>query len=64
MSVLSMLFKPIRTQRSVRVRYRAIIKLWHGQFRRLLHPYRPEFHYMRGPGPKCREKQTKHPTRH
>ena len=24
--------------------------------RRLLNPYRPEFHYMRGPGPKWREK--------
>ncbi len=24
--------------------------------RRLFHPYRPEFHYMRGPGPKWREK--------
>ena len=23
-----------------------------------LHPYRPEEHYMRGPGPKCREKST------
>jgi hypothetical protein len=29
--------------------------------RRLMHaardPYRPELHYMRGPGPKCRAKQ-------
>jgi hypothetical protein len=23
----------------------------------LFDPYRPELHYMRGPGPKCREKQ-------
>jgi hypothetical protein len=22
----------------------------------ILHPYRPELHYMRGPGPKCQEK--------
>lgn len=22
----------------------------------ILDPYRPELHYMRGPGPKCREK--------
>lgn len=22
--------------------------------------YRPEKHYMRGPGPKCREKHTRH----
>jgi len=26
--------------------------------RRLIHPYRPEFHYMRGPGPKWREKHS------
>jgi len=25
--------------------------------RALLDPYRPERHYMRGPGPKCREKR-------
>jgi hypothetical protein len=24
---------------------------------RLLNPYRPYRHYMRGPGPKCREKE-------
>jgi hypothetical protein len=26
--------------------------------RGLFDPYRPERHYMRGPGPKCREKQS------
>jgi hypothetical protein len=25
--------------------------------RNLYDPYRPELHYMRGPGPKCREKR-------
>jgi hypothetical protein len=25
----------------------------------MLDPYRPELHYMRGPGPKCREKMQK-----
>jgi len=25
---------------------------------KVAHPYRPEKHYMRGPGPKCRAKQT------
>jgi len=25
-----------------------------------LDPYRPELHYMRGPGPKCREKLQKY----
>ena len=24
-------------------------------------PYRPELHYMRGPGPKCRAKQLREP---
>jgi hypothetical protein len=24
---------------------------------RMFNPYRPEQHYMRGPGPRCREKQ-------
>jgi len=28
-------------------------ELW----KELLHPYRPELHYMRGPGPRSREKQ-------
>jgi hypothetical protein len=32
----------------------ALRPLW----RRLLHPYRPEQHYMRGPGPKSRAKTT------
>lgn len=31
---------------------------------RFAHPYRPEKHYMRGPGPKCRAKyQTKYQTK-
>ena len=29
---------------------------WRREMVRLLDPYRPERHYMRGPGPKCREK--------
>ncbi|HEY2138381.1 MAG TPA: hypothetical protein VGH49_21030 [Xanthobacteraceae bacterium] len=29
--------------------------------RRLLDPYRPELHYMRGPGPKWREKHLRVP---
>jgi len=30
---------------------------WHQFFVRAFHPYRPELHYMRGPGPACRAKQ-------
>ena len=29
------------------------------QWRRLFDPYRPELHYMRGPGPKWREKHAR-----
>ena len=31
---------------------------WRQFFTRAFHPYRPELHYMRGPGPACRAKQT------
>ncbi len=30
---------------------------WHQLFARAFDPYRPELHYMRGPGPACRAKQ-------
>jgi len=29
---------------------------WRKLMKQLLDRYRPELHYMRGPGPKCREK--------
>ena len=35
---------------------RAIITSWRTLKRHLSDPYRPELHYMRGPGPKWREK--------
>jgi hypothetical protein len=35
---------------------RAIADLAHNLKRRLTDPYRPELHYMRGPGPKWRER--------
>ena len=35
---------------------RSIITMWRTLTRRLTDPYRPELHYMRGPGPKWREK--------
>jgi hypothetical protein len=34
----------------------AAAQRWQREFARLFDPYRPECHYMRGPGPKCREK--------
>ena len=30
---------------------------WHQFFVQAFSPYRPELHYMRGPGPACRAKQ-------
>lgn len=35
---------------------RAVIAFWRTLARDLADPYRPELHYMRGPGPKWREK--------
>jgi hypothetical protein len=43
---------PLRT-RPLR---RKLIDAWQGSMRHLLDPYRPELHYMRGPGPKWLEK--------
>ena len=34
----------------------AAAQRWRREMARLFDPYRPECHYMRGPGPKCREK--------
>jgi hypothetical protein len=33
-----------------------LAEVWQGLRHRLSDPYRPERHYMRGPGPKCWEK--------
>ncbi|MFL5045397.1 MAG: hypothetical protein ACJ8F2_03725 [Xanthobacteraceae bacterium] len=35
---------------------RDLQRWWHALVNHLLDPYRPERHYMRGPGPKWREK--------
>lgn len=36
--------------------FRIVAQRWHVQVAHLFQPYRPELHYMRGPGPKWREK--------
>jgi hypothetical protein len=36
--------------------FRIAVQRCQKQMTRLFEPYRPERHYMRGPGPKCREK--------
>ena len=35
---------------------RTVLALWQAMAHDLAGTYRPELHYMRGPGPKCREK--------
>jgi hypothetical protein len=37
----------------------AIAQAWHSVVTHRQHRYRPEEHYMRGPGPKCREKRAR-----
>ena len=37
---------------------------WRQFFVRAFDPYRPELHYMRGPGPACRAKQMSRSHRH
>jgi hypothetical protein len=34
-----------------------IVAFWRQFFAKAFNPYRPELHYMRGPGPACRAKQ-------
>ena len=41
---------------------RDIATLWHSLVGQIFDPYRPELHYMRGPGPKWREKHLAHET--
>ena len=48
---------PVST-RDARVDHFAEIRaFWRQFFARAFDPYRPELHYMRGPGPACRAKQ-------
>ena len=35
-----------------------VVEAWRTLVKDLFDPYRPELHYMRGPGPKWREKHT------
>ena len=37
--------------------FAAIAAFWHELTRDALRPYRPELHYMRGPGPKSRGRE-------
>jgi hypothetical protein len=37
-------------------RFAGLLAFWRQFFFRAFDPYRPELHYMRGPGPACRAK--------
>jgi hypothetical protein len=38
--------------------FHTVVQRWQKQIARLRDPYRPERHYMRGPGPKWHEKHS------
>jgi hypothetical protein len=44
---------------SAAVRLVAVVKIWSRLKVRVFDSYRPELHYMRGPGPKWREKHAR-----
>lgn len=44
-------------QSLLRQRLNGIVTRWHRLIRSACNPYRPELHYMRGPGPKWHAKQ-------
>jgi hypothetical protein len=48
---------PTRTSGDRPAHFAEIRALWRQFFAKAFNPYRPELHYMRGPGPACRAKQ-------
>ena len=54
-SAMSLLPRPCANMRT------AFNAFWHDLTRDALRPYRPELHYMRGPGPAWRAKHDLHP---
>ena len=42
--------------------FAAVATFWHEMTRHALRSYKPERHYMRGPGPACRAKNGVQPT--
>jgi len=49
----------LRTRTVVSRRLYSVAELGRALMKDLFNPYRPERHYMRGPGPKWREKQAR-----
>jgi hypothetical protein len=56
MSLVSFVFKQRWPRHNLRALCRALLRRLQRRLNDLINPYRPEFHYMRGPGPKWREK--------
>ena len=52
------LSSPAVSDRGQRKPWAEIRAFWRQFVARAFDPYRPELHYMRGPGPACRAKQT------
>jgi hypothetical protein len=48
---------PSATRRDEHKPFAEIRAFWRQFFTRAFDPYRPELHYMRGPGPACRAKE-------
>jgi hypothetical protein len=60
-AILALLVPPlVSLSGSVRALKNELVKTWHGTLVDLLDPYRPELHYMRGPGPRWQEKHRGH----
>lgn len=38
------------------IMFNIVVRRWRRRIARLFDPYKPELHYMRGPGPRWREK--------
>jgi hypothetical protein len=56
MSLVPLVLKFARARRNLRQRLGEGVRTCQCQMHRIFHRYRPEFHYMRGPGPKWHEK--------
>ena len=54
-----MLIALIASSTSLRNRFNAVIMRWQRLVEITSDPYRPELHYMRGPGPKWHAKQSR-----
>ena len=51
--------RPLRGTGPMARGHRLILALWHRLTRKLSAGYRPERHYMRGPGPKWHERNSR-----